>query len=353
MKIPEPRKLKSGSYFIQLRLDGVSVPVTASSAKECKRQAELIKAEHRAGVRQLNKSARDLTLLEAETRYLLHHKPVLSPSTFRAYDIYKDKRFPAYQHKRLTEIDWQAMINEELAKKSEKTVKNAWGLVHASLVHVGYPVPSVKLAKVPVKEIPFLQPEEILPFCEAVKGRPYEIAALLELNGLRLSEARGLTWDKIDIVTPEKESITVQGATVRGVGGYVDKETNKNRSSTRVVPILIPQLIDALAAVKDKSGKVVKQAPQTLSDDINRACERAGVTVVGNHGLRHSFASLGYHLGIPERQIMEWGGWSDFTTMHKVYIRLAASDRSLNQARVKSFFEKENANENANSISKA
>ena len=27
------------------------------------------------------------------------------------------------------------------------------------------------------------------------------------------------------------------------------------------------------------------------------ACERAGVTVVGNHGLRHSFASLGYHLG--------------------------------------------------------
>lgn len=350
MKIPEPRKLNSGSYFIQLRLNGVSVPVTASTAKECKRQAALIKAEQRAGIRQISKTAREMTLKEAEEAYIVHHKAVLSPSTFRAYDIYKDKRFPGYQHKKLTDIDWQAMINEELATKSEKTVKNAWGLVHASLVHVGYPVPSVKLAKVPVKEIPFLQPEEILPFCEAVKGRPYEIAALLELHGLRLSEARGLMWDRVDLV---KETITIQGATVRGIGGDVDKATNKNRSSSRVVPIMIPQLIDALTAVKDKSGKVVKQAPQTLSDDINRACERAGVTVVGNHGLRHSFASLGYHLGIPERQIMEWGGWADFTTMHKVYIRLAASDRSIHQSRVKDFFKKENANENANGISKA
>ena len=348
MKIPEPRKLKSGSYFIQLRLNGVSVPVTASTAKECKRQAELIKAEHRSGVRTVNSTSKDITLREAEHRYIMHNKAVLSPSTFRSYEIYKNVRFAAYQNKKLPDINWQQMINDELKTKSAKTVKNAWGLVHASLAHAGYPVPSVKLAAVPVKEIPFLQPEEILPFCEAVRGRPYEIAALLELHGLRQSEARGLTWDKVDL---KKQTITIQGATVRGSDGYVDKATNKNRSSSRVVPIMIPQLGNALAAVADKTGKVVKQAPQTLTDDIKRSCERAGVTVVGNHGLRHSFASLGYHLEIPERQLMEWGGWADFTTMHKIYIRLAASARSKHQAKMYGFFKK-NANENANGSQK-
>lgn len=349
MKIPKAQKLPSGNWFIRLRLDGESIPITAATEAECKRKATLIKAEHRSGVRVSHKTARELTLKEAEERYIADHKAVLSPSTLRSYEIYKEKRFADYQNKKLPDINYQAMINDELAGKSEKTVKNAWALVHAALGHVNYPVPSVKLAKVPVKEIPFLQPEEVLLFCDAIKGRNYEIAALLELHGLRLSEARGLTWDKIDL---KRETITVQGATVRGSDGYVDKETNKNATSSRVVPIMIPQLLNALNAVENKTGKVVKQAPQTLMDDIKRACERAGITVVGNHGLRHSFASLGYHLEIPERQLMEWGGWADFTTMHKIYIRLAASDRSKHQSRVADFF-KQNVNENVNDSKKA
>ena len=118
--------------------DGLAKSSRNTYLNATERQAALIKAEQRAGIRQISKTAREMTLKEAEEAYIVHHKAVLSPSTFRAYDIYKDKRFPGYQHKKLTDIDWQAMINEELATKSEKTVKNAWGLVHASLVHVGY-----------------------------------------------------------------------------------------------------------------------------------------------------------------------------------------------------------------------
>lgn len=349
MKVPEPRKLKSGSYFIQLRLDGVSVPVTASSARECKRAAELIKAEHRAGKRVYDKPSRELTLKEAQEKYINHHKAVLSPSTYRSYTIYKNVRFPQYQNKVLSDIDWQAVINDELESRSEKTVKNAWALVHAALKYINYPLPAVKLASVPVKEIPFLQPDEIIPFCDAVKGRPYEIAALLELHGLRMSEARGLTWDKINL---KRETITVQGATVHGIDGDVYKETNKNKASSRVVPIMIPQLKDALINVKNKTGPVVTQGEKALLKDIKRVSRDAGVTIVGNHGLRHSFASLCYHLNIPERQVMEWGGWSDFTTMHRIYIRLAAADREKHKSAVKSFFVKENANENANAPQK-
>ena len=45
MKVPEPRHLPSGSWFIQMRLNGVSVPVTAPTKKQCIHEAEVIKAE--------------------------------------------------------------------------------------------------------------------------------------------------------------------------------------------------------------------------------------------------------------------------------------------------------------------
>lgn len=345
MKVPEPKKLPSGSWFIQLRLNGVSVPVTASTKSECKRAAELIKAEHRAGKRQISAKPKDMTLRQIVESYNTIHKSVLSPSTLLGYENVKKNRFKAYMDLPVSQINWQAMISDELKDKSEKTVKNGWGVVRTALAYHKLPIPEVKLAQVPVKEIPFLQPEEIRPFCEAVKGRPYEIPALLELHGLRLSEVRGLTWDNIDI---ERELIHIKGSKVRGVDGDIRKDTNKNRTSTRTIPIMIPQLLTALKAVENKTGEVMTIGPQTLIRDVNRACKRAGVTVTGNHGLRHSFASMCYFLRIPDRQVQEWGGWADYMTMHKIYIRLAASDESKSKDLVSGFFQPKNANENAN-----
>lgn len=73
------------------------------------------------------------------------------------------------------------MVNAELKTMSVKTVKNAWGLVHAAVSDKGFPVPDVKFPQVPIKDIPFLQPEEIIPFCDAIRGDMAEIVVLLEL----------------------------------------------------------------------------------------------------------------------------------------------------------------------------
>ena len=359
MKVPKPRKLPSGNWFIQLRLDGNSIPITASTRTECINLAELTKAEYRAGKKTALKTPRETTLQDAFDKFIAANKATLSPSTVRSYTIYSKKRFPEYRNKKLPQIEWQEMIDAELKIVSEKTVKNAWGLVTSSLKHVEYPVPKVRLSPAPINEIPFLQPEEIASFCEAIKGRSYEIAALLELHGLRLSEVKGLDWSNVDL---KKNVITVKGAQVRSLDGDVMKPTNKNKTSTRPVPIMIPQLRDALNAVPDKTGAVVTIKGGTLLDDIKRACERAGVTVVSNHGLRHSFASLCFFLEIPERQIQEWGGWKDSVVLHRIYIRLAASMQSDNQKTFTRFFKEkkkrksktstlqknQNANENAN-----
>lgn len=337
MKVPEPRKLPSGSWFIQLRLAGQSIPITAATKTECKTIAELTKAEYRSGKKAIKKTPKETTLADAMQKYIDSSKATLSPSTLRGYQVYQRSRFPDYRNKKLSDIKWQEMIDADLQLVSEKTVRNAWGLVHASLKHIGYPVPNVRLAQVPVNEIAFLQPEEILPFCKAVKGRNYEIPCLLMLHGLRLSEVRALSWSNIDL---NKNTITIKGAKVYTENGYVLKKTNKNKTSTRTIPILIPQLATALKAVTDQTGLVVDTSPSALLRDVKRACKRAGVTEVTNHGLRHSFASLCYHLRseVSERQCMQWGGWSNPQTMHRIYIRLAASDESKATKAFATFF---------------
>ena len=336
MKIPKIERLPSGNYFCRLRLNGVSIPITAESETECRRLAELTKAEHRAGKSHIKRTPKDTTLKQAEEKYIEKYKSSLSPSTLKGYMQYKDCRFKDYQNMKLGEIPWQRMINEELENVSEKSVYNAWGLVRPALKNIGFPVPDVHLASVPVKEIPFLQPEEIKPFCDAVKGRSYEIPALIELHGLRLSEMKALDWKDIDLT---RGVINVRGAYVKGPDGYVDKKTNKNKTSTRPVPIMIPQLTDALTAVPEKKGRVVTIHPSVLLRDVKRACNRAGVTVVSNHGLRHSFASLCFYLRIPDRQIKEWGGWKNDEVLHRIYIRLSASMQSDNKNTFTNFFQ--------------
>ena len=335
MKVPEPKRLPSGNWFIRMRLGGVSVPITAPSKKECIRIAELEKTQYRAITGKIKKPPKEMTLREAMKRYINEYKSELSPPTVKAYLSYAEHRFKGYIDKPLGDIKWQQMIDAELKEASEKTVKNAWGLVRPSLKFVGYPTPDVKLAQVPVNERPFLLPDEIKPFCKALKGRPYEIAALLELHGLRLSEMKALTWDDIDL---KHKVIYVRGAYVNGVDGYVDKDANKNATSTRPVPIMIPQLVKALNDVPNKSGRVVTTHPSVLYEDVKRVCKIAGVTSCGNHDLRRSFASLCFYMGIPERQIMEWGGWKDRETLHRVYIRLSAAMENENKKTFEGFF---------------
>ena len=338
MKIPKINKLPSGSYNVILRLGGENISITRSTASQCRSEARLIKSEYLAGKRKkITTEAKEMTLRGVQERYVSKYEKTLSPSTVRSYKIYYQQRFKDYQNKKLPDINFQKMINEELENKSQKTVKNAWGLVRPALEDIGYPVPNVKLAAVPVNEIPFLQPEEILPFCEAIKGRSYEIPCLLMLHGLRLSEVRGLDWKNVDLTT---NTLTIKEARVRGENGNVTKNTNKNKSSSRTVPIMIPQLVTALNAVTDKSGPVACIDGGTLLDDVKRACKRAGVTEVSCHGLRHSFASLCYFLkDIPDRQIMLWGGWASSATLHKIYIRLTEKGQTDAKDSFTAFFE--------------
>jgi len=321
MNVPKPKKTASGLYRIQLRLGGVSYPVTGVTSLDCKKAAEKLKADWRSGA--LVSAPQGITLSEACARYIASRENTLSPSTISGYRYIASHYFQSAMGRPLASLNWQKLINDEAKRYSGKTVKNAWGFMSSVLKYNRSPVPDVTLPQVIKRPRPWLDPDEIKTFVLAAKGTPGEIGALIALHSLRRSEMLALTWDKIDL---DKGVIYVEGATVRGENGLVDKETNKNSSSRRAVPIMIPELAAALKAVPDKTGKVVNVSEDVTRRRINKICEKAGLPKVGVHGMRYSFASLAYHLGVPERECMILGGWDDPTVMHNIYIRISEKD---------------------------
>lgn len=348
MKVPEPRKLPSGAWFIQLRLNGVSVPVTAPSAKECKRSAELIKAEHRAGKRVFSVAPSDLTMRKAIDAYIQHREKKLSPSTIRGYRIIQKCRFQEYMDTPIKNIkSWQSVYDSEIDRLNAKTLKTSFSFLRTVYKFVmKRPAPIVDMIEPISNERPFLSAEEIPLFLDAVRGDHAEIGALLAMMSMRCSELLDLEWEKN--INLEKGLITIRGATVPDEDGkLVHKDANKNKASRRTIPIFIPQLREALEAVEAKQGKVIDYTPNGLYKAINRVCEKAGVPKVGIHGMRHSFASLCVHFQIPEKTAMAIGGWSDYKTMRKIYTHISEQDMTDSVETLQSFFK--TANENANS----
>lgn len=347
MKVPEPRKLPSGTWFIQMRLNGVSVPVSAPTKKECIRQAQLIKAEHRAETRVIAPKSKN-TIKQIMKDYVANLPEKTSPATVRGYNSIIDTRFLSVSALLPDQVkDWQKVIDEEAAKISAKTLKNSWGFVKSSFRAAHIAIPEVKLPQVVNDDRRWLEPDDLKTFITHVKGNRFEIPTLLALHGLRRSEIFAMTYEKISL---KEKTITIHGAAVIGEDNkLVQKDENKNVTSRRVIPILIPELSEAIEAIpqSERTGLVYTANPTTLYWYINKVCEECGFPKVGVHGLRHSFASLAYHLGLSEQETMELGGWADYNTMRKIYTHLAKADRLKAQNKIAVFFNK-NANENAN-----
>ena len=101
---------------------------------------------------------------------------------------------------------------------------------------------------------------------------------------------------------------------------------NKNATPARNFPIMINQLRAALEAVHKDTGLIIECNANTVWNNINSICKKNGFPNVGIHGLRHSFVSLAYHLGVQEKIVMEIGGWADYQTMRRIYAHIARSD---------------------------
>lgn len=326
VRLPAVTQLPSGNYRVRIMIDGKSHSIVKSTPEQC--IAEYIALKH--GIVEAKATSTKQSLSKAIDNYIDARKNILSPATVRGYRTIQKHRFPGLMIQDVSSVtadQCQRAVNLEAKTVSAKTLANSWGFVSSVISEATGHALSVRLPQIIPAERPWLTPEQIPEFVKAVKGDVAEIPALLALSSLRRSEIVGLRWSDVDL---SKGVIHVNGATVLGEDNkYVRKAETKNSTSRRTVPI-IPPLREALNAVAHPGEMVVTCCPATIMNRINKVCRDTGLPEVGVHGLRHSFASLAYHLGWPEKVAMEIGGWADDRTMHKIYTHV--SQKSVEEA---------------------
>ncbi len=344
MKIPEPRKLPSGNWFIQLRIDGQSISITEADKDTCIAKA----MAYKTGVIKAKKTKAVLTVGQAVDKYIDTRQNSLSPSSVRGYKTIRRTRFESLMSKPADSLNafvLQKAINDEAKLISAKTLKNAWRLIASAINAETGERFNVLLPQVVSKERPYLDPDQIPLFLSAIRGTDVEIPALLGLWSMRRSEIIGLRWKSIDF---KNKIIKIESSAVYDENEkLVMKDATKNITSRRSIP-MCDRLYELLSIEEHTiSGeRVVKVYPNTIGRRVNKVCVANNLPPIGAHGLRHSFASLAYYLKIPEKVAMEIGGWSNDATMKKIYTHIAQKEIAKQSQKMLDYFNAI-ANENA------
>lgn len=340
IKVPAPRQLKSGAWNIELRKEGSSI--TEATAEACLAKARAI----RAGFLKTEKALPKQSLDSVVEKYIVDNTGVLSPSTVRGYESIRKTRFQSAMQEDVNGIDWQALVSAEAQTVSPKTVVNAWRLITGALKHAGLPVPEVNLPKRVKSDRPWLDYSQILVFLEAIKGRKCERACLLALHSLRMSEIMALTPESV-----QNGRILVSGAIViDSAGEYVRKDTGKTAASRREIPVMIPRLLE----IWPEEGEPLQwQKHAAINEMVQAICKEAGLPEITMHGLRHSFASLAWYLGWDIMTTCYYGGWSDTSTVQRIYTHLSKQVKDRDVQNMEAFYNSQITNGNTNETSKA
>lgn len=332
--MPYTKKLPSGNWVCQFRLDGKYKSVTAPTKKE---------AEFRALEMQMDSKRKQrvgLTVSEAVEKYIASRDGILSPSTIQGYHkILKNDlgRIADRPLSDLTDKEYQEYVND-LAKRvnrrgvtmSPKSVANVCGLIESSARYEGVDLTAKRPA--PQKQlVTLLEPEAVI---SLVRNSDIELPVMLAMwLSLSMSEIRGLT-----VASVHDGLLTVKGSVVDIDGVPTWKESNKayDRSRTLRIPEPIMLLIEKTDAWKKGEGYLVPMTGQAIYKRWIRLQDTTHPMTF--HQLRHLNASIMMALGLPDTYAMERGGWSSRQTLNRVYQHTMASRRSEYDDRVDAFF---------------
>ena len=322
ISVAPPVLTPSGKYRGRVMVSGSRVWITEDTEAAYYVRARAVKS----GMLEQAKALPRDTLGAIVDRYIKDNEAVLSPATARSFSSMRKTRFSAFMDQPVSKIAWQVMISAETEKVSPKTVSNAWGLISVALKYAKLPVPDVRLPRIPRAERNFLDYQQIQKLLQVIRGDSCEIVYLLALHSLRMSEILALS-------SCDGSVIHVRGAVVRGKNGLVKNDLNKTDLSTRDVPVMIPRLRDLIDRLP------VSACERTINRHLQKIAAGAGLPDVSLHCLRHSFASLAYHLHWTEKTTMQVGGWSTPKVVHDIYTHLAAQDINDDIQRMKDFYD--------------
>ena len=330
--VPKPVQAPSGQWRIQLRKEHINI--MASTPDACTKKAIAARrqwrADEAAGLHE--EPVKVLTLGEVVDNYIAAKTPTLSPSTISSYQSKRDNSFKDHWDDNVLELVPQQIINDEIdAKYAPKTIYNAWGLCSSALKYAGISFTPPTLPRRVPAERNWLDYKQIQIFLTAIYGQPCEMGALLALHSLRRSEIFGLRPKDYDA---KAQIIHIRGAMLSTIqDGWIRTELNKNDTSRRDVPVIIPRLHELLSAVDKKADYIIGDTQKNLYREINAVCESVGLPQPGLHGLRHSFASLAYHLGWKKLSTQQIGGWKNSKVLDAIYTHNSDLDADIETMR--------------------
>lgn len=340
MKIPKARKLPSGSWFIQLRIDGRSVPITQPTEEKCEAMAMAVKA----GLLEEEKRPLDISVSKAYDRYIESKDGVLSPSTVAGYKRLRKNTFSGIMKTTLSSLS-NEKIQREISKmskdgKSQKYIRNAEGLLSAVLKSY---YPEFRLSVfLPQKDK--IQPrrisdEEIAKIMSSVAGMDIELPVLMALwMGMRMSEIRGARYGDITGGT-----LHVCRAIVDDIDGNAVEKPPKTFSGDRWIDI--PAYIAGLMG-KDKAptDHLVTLSAQAIYKRFVRMLENRGIPHCRFHDLRHANAAVMVRLGIESKYAQERNGWSSDRMYKQTYAYTMDDAMSEANGKINSYFANKIAN---------
>lgn len=311
---PRPVELPSGRWRCQVMLNGKRFDVIEDDPALAHAKALALKS----GLLEQKKPVAELTVGEAIDRYIESKDAVLSPSTLRGYKSLQKGALNDLRDVRLAELTQemiQRYINRIARDHSPKTVKNAHGLLSATLsVYRPEMVLRTTLPQKEKKEIQIPTMTEVQFLAERVKGTRFELPFLLAAwMGLRTSEIRGLTWDCI-----EGDMLHIKQALVSAPDNKQVLKSTKTYSGNR--KIRIPPYIMELINKQPKTGEyIVTYKRNSLYSRLNRLCSQYGLPHYRFHDLRHVQASVMLLLNVPDKYAMERMGHASTNMLKNVY----------------------------------
>ena len=280
--------------------------------------------------------AKEITISDCIDRYIKIKEPVLSPATVRSYRALQRNAYSDIAQLRPSDLpgaSLQGWIGKYAADHSPKAVRNAYGLLSASVsMYAG-----IRLsATLPQRKVPELYTPtdaDIKALLDHIHGKELEKAVLLAALGtLRRSEVCGLTYADI-----EGNTVHVRRSIVEKGHGEMAAKTPKTPQSTRAIE-LPPEVIAVLRRDPAQSGRVVEMTPTAISNAFSRAVTAVGLPHFRFHDLRAYSASVRHALGIPDQYIMRDGGWKTDAVLKAIYRRTMADKEAEFAAKINSHF---------------
>lgn len=340
-KGPKKKKnaLPSGSYRLQVfdYKDADGKRHYKSFTAPTKKEAEYLAAQWKASREENTETAGNITIHKALNRYVDMKRAVLSPSTVRGYEKlirnYFLGDFGKLKLYEVTNAEVQVWISGIASNLSPKTVRNAYGLLSATLdlfrpdFH-----PKITLPQSRRPELYCPSDRDVKRLLAHIQGSDLEIAVLLAAFGpLRRGEICALTRDDI-----QGNKVIVRHSKVKGPDKEWYIKAPKTPGSQRTVEF--PAFV--IERLKDCQGPVVHMNPDQITHHFGRTLKQINVPHFRFHDLRHYAASIMHAIGVPDQYILQRGGWSSDNVMKTVYRNVIDMEAARQTKKINAHFER-------------